>query len=93
MAQQDVRYYLNGLYVNLSSKEKFLVLQQMVIDLRNLALKLNYSGRSQLSAIIPRKGVIEIDKQLEKSRKILTAAVSKNHMQISSQRYKRYIKA
>ena len=83
MAQQDVRYYLNGLYVSLSSKELFGV----ATDGHRLAksgVETDIILEETVSAIIPRKGVIEIDKQLGEESQILTAAVSKNHLQISA---------
>ena len=83
MAQQDVRYYLNGLFLNITQEEIFGV----ATDGHRLA-KSGVSTKTTISqpaadAIIPRKGVIEIDKQLEEEQDI-QAILSKNHLQISN---------
>ena len=83
MAQQDVRYYLNGLYLSISSKEIFGV----ATDGHRLAksgVEAKFDLQDAISAIIPRKGVIEIDKQLENEGEELKVIISKNHIQISN---------
>ena len=83
MAQQDVRYYLNGLYLSMSDKEMFGV----ATDGHRLAksgVEANLNLQEKISAIIPRKGIIEIDKQLEDESEDLRVVVSKNHIQISN---------
>ena len=82
MAQQDVRYYLNGLFINISQKEIFGV----ATDGHRLAksgISSDTGIEENISAIIPRKGVIEIDKHLDEEQKI-KAIISKNHLEISS---------
>ena len=83
MAQQDVRYYLNGLYLYMCDKEMFGV----ATDGHRLAksgVKTTLNLQENISAIIPRKGIIEIDKQLEDESEELKVIVSKNHIQISN---------
>ena len=83
MAQQDVRYYLNGLYFNISNKEFFGV----ATDGHRLAksgVETEFIMQESVNAIIPRKGVVEIDKQLEDVEENLNATISKNHLQISN---------
>ncbi len=83
MAQQDVRYYLNGLYLFISGKEIFGV----ATDGHRLAksgVEASFDLQEPISAIIPRKGVIEIDKQLENEGEELKVIISKNHIQISN---------
>jgi len=82
MAQQDVRYYLNGLFINISQKEIFGV----ATDGHRLAksgINSDTGVEKDISAIIPRKGVIEIDKHLDEEQNI-NAVISKNHLEISS---------
>jgi len=82
MAQQDVRYYLNGLYIYLSNQDMFGV----ATDGHRLAksgVSAQLGLNEKISAIIPRKGVIEIDKQLEEANEDLSVVVSKNHLQVT----------
>ena len=82
MAQQDVRYYLNGLFMKISNKE----LYGVATDGHRLAKagsSIKTATEGEVSVIIPRKGVIEIDKQIDEERKLKITA-SKNHMQVDS---------
>ena len=82
MAQQDVRYYLNGLFIKISNKE----LYGVATDGHRLAKagsSLKSETEGEVSVIIPRKGVIEIDKQIDEEKKLKITA-SKNHMQVDS---------
>ena len=83
MAQQDVRYYLNGLFLNIVGDEIYGV----ATDGHRLAKSgIKAEGFSDnVSAIIPRKGVIEIDKQLGEDEQNLKAVLSKNHLHISNE--------
>jgi len=84
MAQQDVRYYLNGLYLFVSNKEIYGV----ATDGHRLAKAGISTERQELeeaSAIVPRKGVIEIDKQLDGEEEI-NVVVSKNHLKVSNKK-------
>ena len=81
MAQQDVRYYLNGLYMFITHKD----VSGVATDGHRLAkagISAELSLQDNVSAIIPRKGVIEIDKQLEEVGEELKVAISKNHLQV-----------
>ena len=82
MAQQDVRYYLNGLFMKISNKE----LYGVATDGHRLAKagsSIKASIDDEVSVIIPRKGVLEIDKQIEENKELKITA-SKNHMQVDS---------
>ena len=82
MAQQDVRYYLNGLFMKISDKE----LYGVATDGHRLAKagsSIKASIEDEVSIIIPRKGVLEIDKQIEEKKELKITA-SKNHMQVDS---------
>ena len=83
MAQQDVRYYLNGLLLELSKPDH---LQAIATDGHRLAL-----GRTTLSAgiagekqiIIPRKGVQEIIRFLEDNDETAEVQLNNNHLRIN----------
>ena len=82
MAQQDVRYYLNGLFMKISNKE----LYGVATDGHRLAKagsSIKATIDDEVSVIIPRKGVLEIDKQIEENRELKITA-SKNHMLVDS---------
>ena len=82
MAQQDVRYYLNGLFIKIANND----LIGVATDGHRLAkagISIDTPAENELSAIVPRKGVIEIDKQIEEDKK-LKVVISKNHMQVES---------
>ncbi len=82
MAQQDVRYYLNGLFIKITNKD----IIGVATDGHRLAkagASLDSPVENEVSAIVPRKGVIEIDKQIEEDKK-LKIVISKNHMQVDS---------
>ena len=85
MAQQDVRYYLNGLYLFVSNNE----ISGVATDGHRLA-KAGISTQGQelegVSAIVPRKGVIEIDKQLDDDEEEINVIVSKNHLKVSNKK-------
>jgi DNA polymerase-3 subunit beta len=83
MAQQDVRYYLNGLFLNFYKDEIFGV----ATDGHRLAkagVEFSNNVDEPINAIVPRKGVIEIDKQLEEEDQDIKIIISKNHMQVTS---------
>ena len=83
MAQQDVRYYLNGLYLNVTQEEIFGVATDGHRLAKAGAIVKTSISQSTANAIIPRKGIIEIDKQLAEDQGI-KAVLSKNHLQISN---------
>ena len=63
MAQQDVRYYLNGLLLETSAK----LLRTVATDGHRLALcetELPAGGKPGQQVIIPRKGVLELQRIL-----------------------------
>ena len=83
MAQQDVRYYLNGMLVELSTDNIKLV----ATDGHRLALSeyptdIGISTDKQI--IIPRKGVMELSRLLENSDSPAEITLSKNHIRIKT---------
>ena len=81
MAQQDVRYYLNGLMLELSSNR----LRAVATDGHRLAIsetpaEINIEGNRQI--IIPRKGVTELARLLDDSDSQLRVQVGDNHIKV-----------
>jgi DNA polymerase-3 subunit beta len=80
MAQQDVRYYLNGLLLETSDKK----LRGVATDGHRLALSELELGKSEgvnTQVIVPRKGVLELQKLLEGDEDI-TISLSANHLRV-----------
>ncbi|MDX1443652.1 MAG: DNA polymerase III subunit beta [Gammaproteobacteria bacterium] len=80
MAQQDVRYYLNGLMLELRES----VLRAVATDGHRLAL---YDvdadvGGSNQQVIVPRKGILELQRLLGDSEDSLKLDVGSNHIRI-----------
>ncbi|WP_026376037.1 DNA polymerase III subunit beta [Aestuariibacter salexigens] len=83
MAQQDVRYYLNGM--SLETEEK--TVRTVATDGHRLALcRLHYDNINlpARQVIIPRKGVLEITRLIEEDDKLLKVQIGSNHIRIFS---------
>lgn len=83
MAQQDVRYYLNGLSIE---TEEHLI-RAVATDGHRLALcKLDYSAASlpPRQVIVPRKGVIEIARLIEADDSMVKIQIGANHIRLFS---------
>lgn len=87
MAQQDVRYYLNGMLFELDGKK----LLTVATDGHRLALsklELDQDVTEELvQAIVPRKGVMEAAKLLSSSDASCTVEINNNHIRISQGEY------
>lgn len=84
MAQQDVRYYLNGLLLELFPQG----LRIVATDGHRLALS-EYHGDLSINAdkqiIIPRKGVLELSRLLNPaSDELISIIISQNHIRVES---------
>lgn len=83
MAQQDVRYYLNGILVEISPN----LIKLVATDGHRLALS-NYPSEISVSSekqiIIPRKGVIELSRLLESSENPAKIVLSQNHIRVET---------
>jgi len=82
MAQQDVRYYLNGLLLEVNAN----LLRAVATDGHRLALKeieQNTGIPEQKQIIIPRKGVIEIARLLNSSDELAEIMIGSNHIRLS----------
>lgn len=83
MAQQDVRYYLNGM--SLETEEH--IIRTVATDGHRLALcRMAYDAASlpARQVIVPRKGVLEISRLIEADDKLLKVQIGSNHIRIFS---------
>ncbi len=82
MAQQDVRYYLNGLLFDLADQR----LRCVATDGHRLALceaVLEESVQSKRQIIVPRKGVTELQRLLEGGDRVLELEMGRNHIRVT----------
>lgn len=84
MAQQDVRYYLNGLLLSVEDSK----LLAVTTDGHRLSLsekELENSGLDNMQVIVPRKGVLELQRILAKEGESnVTIRLSGNHIQFAT---------
>lgn len=83
MAQQDVRYYLNGM--SLETEDN--VIRTVATDGHRLALcRMQYDAGNLpvRQVIIPRKGVMEITRLIESDEKLLKIQLGSNHIRVFS---------
>jgi DNA polymerase-3 subunit beta len=81
MAHQDVRYYLNGLLLELEGKQ----LRAVATDGHRMAISefaLDSEAGSR-QAIVPRKGVLEITRFLGASEEPVIISLSANHIRVT----------
>jgi DNA polymerase-3 subunit beta len=81
MAQQDVRYYLNGMLLETSAK----VLRSVATDGHRLAMcevELPEGGKPGQQVIVPRKGVLELQRIVANDDTILEVAIGTNHVRV-----------
>jgi DNA polymerase-3 subunit beta len=81
MAQQDVRYYLNGLLLETSGKS----LRSVATDGHRLALcdvDLPEGAKPGQQVIVPRKGVLELQRILGGEDQTLEVAIGSNHVRV-----------
>ncbi len=81
MAQQDVRYYLNGLLLELDKNN----LRSVATDGHRLALKeidVKTSIEETRKIIIPRKGAMELVRLLDSDDKNVSIEVNQNHIRV-----------
>jgi len=80
MANQDVRYYLNGLLIELSGDQ----IRAVATDGHRMAMstaKLDTPVTKDWQAIVPRKGVIEMTRFLEEGGETVAVRLGSNHAQ------------
>ncbi len=80
MAQQDVRYYLNGLLFEVSAD----YLRVVATDGHRLAMhteKMKISGAAnKLQVIVPRKGILELSRLLSDGDEAVSLVIGTNHI-------------
>lgn len=82
MAQQDVRYYLNGLLLEVSNNK----LKAVATDGHRLALKevdLVLDTDQMTQIIVPRKGVTELSRILHSEESAAHVQISQNHIRVT----------
>jgi DNA polymerase-3 subunit beta len=83
MAQQDVRYYLNGILVELSTG----LIKLVATDGHRLALseyKVDIELDIDKQIIIPRKGVMELARLLNTTDSLVKLTLSQNHIKVET---------
>ena len=86
MAQQDVRYYLNGMLFEINANQ----LKSVSTDGHRLALsELSFDAETEAKteAIIPRKGITELQRLLDDSDENLQVILGTNHLRVSTPGY------
>lgn len=81
MAQQDVRFYLNGLLFDLREN----ALRCVATDGHRLALceaDLPEGAKTRKQIILPRKGVLELQRLLEGGDRVLELELGRNHVRV-----------
>lgn len=83
MANQDVRYYLNGMLFETDNG----VLRTVATDGHRLAMSSCHIGQENVPArqvIVPRKGVMELLRLLDDSDAEVTVAIGNNHIRVET---------
>jgi DNA polymerase-3 subunit beta len=82
MAQQDVRYYLNGLLLDLDGQ----VLRTVASDGHRLAVfetPLEFDAQGGRQIIVPRKGVLELGRLLGEGEETVTVRIAPNTVRVN----------
>jgi DNA polymerase III subunit beta len=82
MAQQDVRYYLNGMLWELDSKQGLRVVATdgHRLAMCTLAEKVKVNGEGGTQVILPRKGVLELARLLMDDAADIAIIIGRNHI-------------
>lgn len=86
MAQQDVRYYLNGMLFDIQKN----ALQVVATDGHRLALSLvneSFTSSQTSQLIVPRKAILELIRLLSESEESVAVAVSSNHLHVTTNEF------
>ncbi|GJM04728.1 MAG: DNA polymerase III subunit beta [marine bacterium B5-7] len=84
MAQQDVRYYLNGLLLEISSNKIRAVAtdgHRLALDESEIQLEIN----EPLQIIVPRKGITELTRLLQDNDSEIEIQISTNHIRVKNE--------
>lgn len=83
MAQQDVRYYLNGILMEISpDKIKLVATDGHRLALSETSLDTGIDGEKQI--IIPRKAVLELSRLLDSGDSPARCVLSQNHLRVET---------
>jgi DNA polymerase-3 subunit beta len=83
MAQQDVRYYLNGLLLEVSTD----YIRVVATDGHRLALhteKMATPATGKTQVIVPRKGILELSRLLDENGEDVELTLGQNHLRVRS---------
>jgi DNA polymerase-3 subunit beta len=84
MAQQDVRYFLNGMLLEVTSEHTRVV----ATDGHRLAMSTSEHGNagvgSRVQAIVPRKGVLEMARLLDGESDTVELQLGSNHLKVTA---------
>lgn len=87
MALQDIRFYLNGLLLEVDKGS----IRTVATDGHRLALserELDVTPSELMRVILPRKGVLELSKLLEHSDDMVEVEIGKNHLRVLSDNFR-----
>ena len=87
MAQQDVRYYLNGLMLEMTGNE----LRAVASDGHRLALcemRGDFAFATPRQVIVPRKGITELGRLLDGDDRTIEISVDENHIRINQESFR-----
>lgn len=87
MAQQDVRYFLNGLFLDFQGS----VVHAVATDGHRLSMctrALDFTVNERVQVLLPRKAVIELMKLLENSDAMVDFSIGDNYISIRSEDYR-----
>ncbi|MBD3669606.1 MAG: DNA polymerase III subunit beta [Gammaproteobacteria bacterium] len=82
MAQQDVRYYLNGMLLELADN----TLRAVATDGHRLSMSevgTEHNPEEMIQVIVPRMAVMELSRMLEDSDEMLEVQIGSNHIKFS----------
>jgi len=81
MAQQDVRYFFNGMLMEVAAgRLTFVATNGQRLAISTLAGDFSVSSKAQF--VVPRKSVIELGRMLKDSNRSLSMQFSDNHLQV-----------
>ena len=86
MAQQDVRYFLNGMLLDITSAH----VRAVATDGHRMAMctvEQNVAGVDRVQVIVPRKGVIELGRLLNDSSADVELSLGRNHLTVKQDAY------
>ena len=86
MAQQDVRYFLNGLMLEITGDH----MRTVATDGHRLAMCTvggGVDGIEKIQSIVPRKGVLELQRLVSEGNDDITLSMGRNHLRVTRGSY------